>query len=46
MAEIYDELKHLEKCSDENEELLSTLRLFAEILNGVKGLSLIHICCH
>ena len=37
MAEIYDELKHLEKGRDENEELLSTLRLFAEILNGVKG---------
>ena len=27
MAEIYEELKHLEKCSEENEELLSTLRL-------------------
>ena len=37
MTEIYGELKRLEKCSDENEELLSTLRLFAEILNGVKG---------
>ena len=32
MAEIYEELKHLEKCSEENEELLSTLRLVAETL--------------
>lgn len=37
MAEIYEELKHLEKCSEENEELLSTLRLVAEILYGLKG---------
>ena len=37
MTEIYGELKRLEKCSDENEELLSTLRLVAEILNGLKG---------
>ena len=37
MTEIYGELKRLEKCSGENEELLSTLRLVAEILNGLKG---------
>ena len=37
MTEIYGELKRLEKYSDENEELLSTLRLIAEILNGLKG---------
>lgn len=37
MAEIYEELKRLERCSDENEELLSTLRLVAETLNGLKG---------
>ena len=37
MAEIYGELKRLEKYSDENEELLSTLQLVAEILNGLKG---------
>ena len=37
MAEIYGELKRLEKYSDGNEELLSTLRLVAEILNGLKG---------
>ena len=37
MAEIYEELKRLEKCSEENEELLSTLRLIAETLYGLKG---------
>ena len=37
MAEIYEELKRLERCSDENEELLSTLRLVAETLYGLKG---------
>ena len=37
MAEIYEELKRLEKCSDGNEKLLSTLQLVAEILNGLKG---------
>ena len=34
MVEIYEELKRLEKCSEENEELLSTLRLVAETLYG------------
>ena len=37
MAEIYEELKRLEKCNEENEELLSTLRLVAETLYGLKG---------
>ena len=37
MTEIYEELKRLERCSDENEELLSTLRLAAEALYGLKG---------
>ena len=37
MVEIYKELKRLEKCSEENEELLSTLRLVAETLYGLKG---------
>ena len=37
MAEIYEELKRLEKCSEENEELLSILRLVAETLYGLKG---------
>ena len=34
---IYEELKRLEKCNEENEELLSTLRLVAETLYGLKG---------
>ena len=37
MAEIYEELKRLEKCSEENEDLLSTLRLVAKTLYGLKG---------
>ncbi|MCI5585515.1 MAG: mobilization protein [Lachnospiraceae bacterium] len=37
MAEIYEELKRLEHCSEENEELLYTLELVAETLNGLKG---------
>lgn len=36
MANIYNELKRLEKYSDENEELLYTLQLVAETLNGLK----------
>lgn len=36
MSDIYDELKRLEKYSDENEELLYTLQLVAETLNGLK----------
>ena len=37
MVEIYEELKRLERCSEENEELLNTLELVAETLNGLKG---------
>lgn len=37
MTEIYEELKRLERCSEENEELLYTLELVAETLNGLKG---------
>lgn len=37
MAEIYEELKRLEQCSGENDELLYTLQLVAETLNGLKG---------
>ena len=37
MAEIYEELKRMERCSEENEELLYTLELVAETLNGLKG---------
>ena len=35
MADIYEELKRLEKCSAENEELLYTIQLIAEIMNGL-----------
>ena len=37
MAEIYGELKRLEHISDENEELLYTIQLIAEIMNGMRG---------
>lgn len=37
MAEIYGELKRLEQISDENEELLYTIQLMAEIMNGLRG---------
>lgn len=36
MTEIYEELKRLEKLSEENDELLYTLQLVAETLNGFK----------
>ena len=36
MARIYEELKHLEKCSEENDELLYTLQVIAITLNGMK----------
>ena len=34
--DIYEELKRLEKCSAENEELLYTIQLITEIMNGLK----------
>lgn len=37
MADIYEELKHLECCSEANEELLYTIQMIAEIMNGLKG---------
>lgn len=37
MAAIYEELKRLEAVSAENDELLYTLELVAETLNGLKG---------
>lgn len=37
MADIYEELKRLEQCSTQNEELLSLLRLIAEMMDGMKG---------
>ena len=37
MADIYEELKRLERCSETNDELLYTIQLIAEIMNGLKG---------
>lgn len=36
MQQIFDELKRLEKFSEENEELLQTIRMVAVTLNGTK----------
>lgn len=36
MTDIYEELKRLEKCSDDNDELLYTIQLIAETMNGLK----------
>lgn len=33
---IYEELKRLEKCSEENDEMLYTLQVIAVTLNGMK----------
>ena len=35
---IYEELKRLEKCSEENDEMLYTLQVIAITLNGMKEL--------
>ena len=37
MADIYEELKRLESGSDANDELLYTIQMIAEIMNGLKG---------
>ena len=37
MADIYEELKCLERCSEANDELLYTIQLIAETMNGLKG---------
>ena len=37
MADIYEELKRLEQGSEVNDELLYTIQLIAEIMNGLKG---------
>ena len=37
MADIYEELKRLERCSEANDELLYTIQLIAETMNGLKG---------
>ena len=36
MAEIHEELKRLKKCSGDNDELLYTIQLIAETMNGLK----------
>ena len=37
MADFYEELKRLERCSEANDELLYTIQLIAETMNGLKG---------
>ena len=37
MADIYEELKSLERCSEANDELLYTIQLIAETMNGLRG---------
>ena len=37
MADIYEELKRLESVSEANDELLYTIQMIAEIMNGLKG---------
>jgi hypothetical protein len=36
MADILGELKRLENFSDDNDELLYTIQMIAEIMNGLK----------
>ena len=36
MQQIYGELKRLEVCSEEDEELLQTIQMVAVTLNGMK----------
>ena len=37
IADIYEELKRLERCSEANDELLYTIQLIAETMNGLRG---------
>ena len=37
MERIYEELKRLEGCSEENDEMFYTLQVIAITLNGMKG---------
>ena len=37
MADIYEELKRLESCSEANDELLYTIQLITETMNGLRG---------
>ena len=39
MERIYEELKRLEKCSGENDEMFYTLQVIAITLNGMKGVT-------
>lgn len=41
MADIYEELMRLEQCGEVSDELLYTLQVVAEALNGLKGESLL-----
>lgn len=37
MTDIYEELKRLERCSDDNDELLYTIQVVSETMKGLKG---------
>ena len=37
MEDIYEKLKRLERCSEANDELLYTIQLIAETMNGLRG---------
>ena len=37
MADIYEELKRLERCGEANDELLYPIQLIAETMNGLRG---------
>lgn len=37
MTDIYEELKRLERCNDDNDELLYTIQVVAETMKGLKG---------
>ena len=37
MTDIYEELKRLEWCNDDNDELLYTIQVVAETMKGLKG---------
>ena len=37
MEKIFEELKRMEKCDGENDEMLYTLQVIAITLNGLKG---------
>ena len=37
MTDIYEDLKRLERCNDDNDELLYTIQVVAETMKGLKG---------